>query len=96
MEIKALLSARVGEVICADCQTLCDSIVIRGCRLDRCPICHGVWLDAGEAQRVKHLFPDNSTVVDADKNRAKAKKNQSGFAVGPLVEIVAELLILLP
>lgn len=94
-ELTALQSASVGEVVCADCQTLCDSIVIRECRLDRCPTCRGVWLDAGEAQRVRHLFPEGSAVVGADRSRRKARSSLGYSGAECLVELVGDLLLLL-
>lgn len=62
--------------------------------MDWCPRCHGVWLDAGEAQRVKRLFPEGSAVVDADQSR-EPNGRQSALGAVSAVDLVGNLLALL-
>lgn len=83
-----------SELLCPDCLTACDSILIQGCRLDPCPKCHGVWLDSGEAQRVRRLFPEGSAVVLADEARPP-KEFSSALVAGTLTDAVGNLLLLI-
>src|SRR5688572_32070188 len=68
-ELRVVPRGDKSEIRCPDCLTDCDSLLIEGCRLDPCPRCHGVWLDPGEAGRIRRLFPEGSAVVIADEDR---------------------------
>jgi len=37
---------------CPKCGEELEEIVFQGIQIDRCPECHGVWLDSGELERV--------------------------------------------
>jgi len=93
-ELNAIRRTGAADLFCPDCHALCDAVVIEGCGLDVCPRCRGVWLDAGEVQRVKHLFPDESAVVDADMSRGTGKTPSAPGAVS-VVELVGNLIVLL-
>jgi len=92
-ELRVGTRAEKGEIRCPDCHTDCVSLVIEGCRLDRCPKCHGVWLDAGEVQRLKRLFPEASPVVLADESRP-SKESQQDLVAWSLADAVVNLLLL--
>lgn len=77
---------------CPDCHAECEALVIEGCRLDSCVLCHGVWLDSGEARRVQRLFPEGSAVVDADANRV-SKETQEALGALSVVDLVANLFL---
>lgn len=54
----ALAEAREVKRACpADSQTLAKEIV-HGVIIDRCPTCRGVWLDAGEMERMNQEVAD--------------------------------------
>jgi len=93
-ELRSIRRDAAGEMFCPDCHALCDIVVIAGCRLDCCPRCRGVWLDAGEAQKVSHLFPMDSAVVDADKGHS-AKAGQTVAGAASAVDLVGNLWSLL-
>lgn len=93
-EIISIRPTSVSEMLCADCHNYCNVVIIEGCRLDLCPRCHGVWLDAGEAQKVEHLFPECSAVVDADRSRGSQTK-QSAFVATSAADLVGNLLLIL-
>lgn len=87
---------RIGpcEVRCPDCMADCESLLIDGCKLDHCPKCRGVWLDSGEARRVRRLFPEGSAVVLADE-RLPSKETQHALVGCSLVEAVGNVLLLI-
>jgi uncharacterized protein len=42
---------------CPRCHAALDERVYHSMRLDVCPKCHGLWLDAGELEMVLHMPP---------------------------------------
>ena len=86
-----------GELKCCDCETNCDVLWVEGCKIDLCGRCGGLWLDAGEAERLRHLFPRNSAVVIADESRPQyGPSSQKSPAVeigGMIGEILVTILI---
>jgi len=95
VKLKSVRPTSVGDLFCPDCHDLCEPVVIQECRLDLCPRCHGVWLDAGEAEKVRLLFPDDSAVVDADKDRSKSRNNQTPLVAASAADLVGNLLLTL-
>jgi Zn-finger nucleic acid-binding protein len=93
LELRAVPAAGRSKLSCPDCHTLLEIIFVQGCVLDSCGRCHGIWLDPGEAQRVRGLFPEGSAVVDADESRATPETIRRAGAVS-LVESVADLMML--
>jgi Zn-finger nucleic acid-binding protein len=93
-ELRAITSAGVSKLKCCDCQSAFAVLAVDGCTLDSCGRCHGVWLDAGEAQRVRRLFPEGSAIVDADGGHTTQKPNE-GLVAMSLVDAVANAFILL-
>ena len=93
-DLTGIRPASVGDLFCPGCRALCDPVVIKGCHLDVCPRCHGVWLDVGEAQHVMHLFPEGSALVDADEDRA-AGRNPTVLGAASVVELVGNLFVLI-
>ena len=92
-ELRALSSARASELRCPDCRGACEAIDIKGCTLDCCGQCHGVWLDTGEVRRVSRLFPEGSAVVDADANRAASYTDATSGAIC-MVDAIANVFLL--
>jgi Zn-finger nucleic acid-binding protein len=93
LELGAVPAVGRSTLCCPDCQAHLEIIHVHGCVLDSCGRCHGIWLDAGEAQRVRRLFPEGSAVVDADESRASPETIRRAGAVS-LVESVANLMML--
>jgi uncharacterized ferredoxin-like protein len=60
-EQRALLDAKRAQhpagIKCARDGTELDEQVHDGVRIDVCPTCHGIWLDAGEVVQLLHLAP---------------------------------------
>lgn len=60
-EQRALLDARRAEhrtgIRCVRDGAELDERVYDGVRIDVCPTCHGIWLDAGELEQMIHLAP---------------------------------------
>lgn len=88
----------IGKSIiqCPDCHSECVIVSVRGCRLDSCSKCHGVWLDAGEVLHVRSLFPEGSPIIDAEQSRIAGKEFTKASATTSLVELVGNLLLLIP
>ena len=82
-ELRAAAVARPDGPPCPDCAASCGTLVAEGVTLDTCPRCRGVWLDYGEAVKLRPWFPDGSAVVAADAGRGatKAEKAAGGAAV---------------
>src|SRR5262245_58613783 len=76
-ELRLLPNASPSAFHCLDCHVACEAMKIEGCTLDVCGACHGVWLDFGEVQQVKMLFPKGSAMVDADADRVAKETNRS-------------------
>jgi Zn-finger nucleic acid-binding protein len=93
-ELRAIPSSGRSKLNCPDCQTILATLIVDGCTLDSCERCRGIWLDAGEALRVRRLFPEDSAVVDADAELAGRPANK-GWAAVPLVDCVANLILLI-
>ncbi|HEX5222296.1 MAG TPA: zf-TFIIB domain-containing protein [Verrucomicrobiae bacterium] len=89
-------SMEKSAIHCPDCRTQCDLVTVKDCRLDTCSKCHGVWLDAGEVLRVRSLFPEDSPIVDAEKGRIAGKQLAETGASMSVVEMVGNLLLLIP
>jgi Zn-finger nucleic acid-binding protein len=78
-------------VSCPGCRRTCRAVTIQGCTLDLCEQCRGLWLDAGEVERLKSLFPADSAVVDA----AVIKPGNSDvWTAAQAVDFVVQLLFL--
>jgi Zn-finger nucleic acid-binding protein len=90
--VRAVPASGVTSLVCPDCSARLAILVVAGCTLDVCQRCRGVWLDAGEAQRVSQLFPPDSALVDADRARAV---NRDGLTAFSLVDAVGNLLLLI-
>ena len=60
-EQRAQIDARRKEqsktIVCPRDQTALEERAFEGVRVDVCPSCHGLWLDAGELAQVVHLPP---------------------------------------
>jgi len=54
----ALQAAREVKRVCPADQTTLDKEVVHGVIIDRCPACQGVWLDAGEMERMNQEVAD--------------------------------------
>lgn len=50
--VLAMKAAQEDKRLCPADQTLLDKDVVHGVIIDRCPACRGVWLDAGEMERM--------------------------------------------
>lgn len=50
--VLAMQAAQEEKRVCPADQTLLDKDVAHGVIIDRCPRCRGVWLDAGEMERM--------------------------------------------
>ena len=76
---KVLNSANTtkSKAQCPSCPSSLHSFSIDGVTLDNCPDCHGVWLDYGEATRLRLLFPGSSDIV-----RAEAAKDPKPSLIG--------------
>jgi len=48
--------------------------------IDECPLCGGIWLDAGELKRIRELFPTEEDMRKANDDFATAVFEESGFA----------------
>lgn len=83
-----------SDTRCPDCLVDGESLLIDGCKLDQCPKCRGVWLDSGEARRVRQLFPEGSAVVLADE-RLPSKETQHALVGCSLVDAVGNVLLLI-
>ena len=90
-ELRRVPSAGKSEIDCPDCRAECEVLMVEGCRLDSCVLCHGIWLDSGEVRRVKRLFPEGSAVVNADEDRV-SKEADEAFGTISVVTLVGELL----
>ncbi|HMP84325.1 MAG TPA: zf-TFIIB domain-containing protein [Verrucomicrobiota bacterium] len=93
-ELRSVPRAGKGDIDCPDCHRPSVAVVIAGCRLDFCANCHGVWLDSGEVNRVRSLFPEGSAVVDADASRV-SKGTGDNLGTLPVVEFVGDLFLFL-
>jgi Zn-finger nucleic acid-binding protein len=91
-ELRAIPSSGRSKLNCPDCQTTLATLIVDGCTLDSCERCRGIWLDAGEALRVRRLFPEDSAVVDAEREAGPANR---GWAAVSLVDCVANLILLI-
>ncbi len=40
------------KLLCPNCRTEMEPVVIGGVEIDYCPSCHGIWLDEGELQEL--------------------------------------------
>jgi len=60
-EQRAQIDARRKEqsktILCPRDQAALEERAFEGVRVDVCPVCHGLWLDAGELAQVVHLPP---------------------------------------
>jgi TFIIB-like protein len=60
-EQRALLDARRAQhpagIVCPRDGAELDERTFDGVRVDFCPACHGIWLDAGELVQLAHLTP---------------------------------------
>ncbi len=92
VELRAVPRASPSEVPCPDCRAAADALMVEECRLDLCPRCHGVWLDPGEAHRLRRLFPEGSAVVMAD---ATSQEIPPPLVACSAVDAVANLLLLI-
>jgi len=93
-ELRVVPSVGASKLHCPDCHAVFQMIVVDGCTLESCGRCHGVWLDSGEAQRLRKLFPDDSAVVDADASRG-AQVIDTGAGAISVVDSVANLLLVI-
>jgi Zn-finger nucleic acid-binding protein len=93
LELRAIPAIGRSNLSCPDCQAHLEIIPVHGCILDSCGRCHGIWLDAGEAQRVSKLLPVDSAILDADQNRVGQAAN-GPFAALSVVDAVVYLLSL--
>ena len=75
---------------CPICSIELQSIERKGFEYDRCPKCHGIWLDRSELvnivekaeiERVRTSLQMNSqrTVLDGETNRVQRKVKSQGF-----------------
>lgn len=76
-----------SAIQCATCGESCLSFKHRDCALDVCSKCHGVWLDPGEASRIKDQFPERSDLVRADEERTRAK-GEPGDSTSDLLTVL--------
>jgi Zn-finger nucleic acid-binding protein len=90
-ELRAAAVAKAGGVRCPDCASACGTLVAEGVTLDVCPRCRGVWLDFGEAPKLRPWFPDDSAVVAADVGRHPTKAGKAAGTASVVVG-VADLL----
>lgn len=91
-----------SRIRCPECRSEFELLTIGGCHLDICPRCHGVWLDSGEARRIRRLFPEGSAVIIADKTRPSKQSAHALNAPAPtdveffsVLEAVGELVWLI-
>lgn len=56
-KIEARRAAHPSGINCPRDGSELDERVFDGVRVDTCPTCHGIWLDAGELEQVIHLRP---------------------------------------
>ncbi len=85
------LSQITGEpgIVCPACHAAGQIRRVHGCALDFCPRCWGLWLDKGEAEKVRAMFPDNSSILLAERNRGPT---DAGLASLQIVDCVAQIL----
>ena len=55
--IEARRAAHVSTLACPRDGTALDERIFESVRVDVCPSCHGIWLDAGELAQLLHLPP---------------------------------------
>ncbi len=87
--------ARRGErsqLKCPECRDGCEDVLVDGRRLDVCPSCRGVWLDAGEVQDLRRHFIEGSAVVGADKDVRASGMTEVSFGV---VEVIGEVVVMI-
>lgn len=95
-DLSGIPSMGCSLILCPACHSECRIVSVQGCRLDTCSKCHGVWLDSGEVLHVRSLFPEDSPIVDAEKDRVAGRKVYKTGAATSVVEMVGELLLLIP
>lgn len=85
------LSQAAGEpgVVCPACHAVSQVRRIHGCAVDFCPRCRGLWLDQGEAEKIRTCFPNNSSILLAERSRAPA---DTGLASLQIMDCVAQIL----
>ena len=47
--------------------------------IDECPLCGGIWLDAGELSRIREMFPTEESMRKANEEHATAVFEKAGF-----------------
>lgn len=69
-----------GQLSCPRCENLMDEInylVSSGIKIDRCPVCEGIWLDKGEFNAiVKYLQLCDNKEIDEEKLKDILKKER--------------------
>jgi Zn-finger nucleic acid-binding protein len=76
---------------CPDCGGPLHPLNVGGGQVDRCGRCGGVWLDAGEVARLRHLFRESSAVVDSvDSTQRLANPAWTGVEA---IDLVLNLLL---
>lgn len=85
------LSHVTGEpgIVCPACHTASQVRRVHGCALDFCPRCRGLWLDKGEAEKVRAMFPENSSILLAERSSGPADANLAPLQI---VDCVAQIL----
>jgi Zn-finger nucleic acid-binding protein len=56
-------------MLCPRCQIVLNSIILKDIQIDICPVCHGVWLDKGELQKLI----ETHAPIDIDAGQADRK-----------------------
>lgn len=75
-------TVRVGELECPVCDThmLAQDVAYGGSHveIDRCGHCGGLWLDAGEIQKIMTVSEKMAPVLEAEKAKARAELDAMG------------------
>ena len=58
-------------ILCPCCKAACRIIKIEKCEVDVCEKCHGIWIDRDEVLRLESLFPQDSSIIDAEQSRGR-------------------------
>lgn len=65
--LPTLCTASAAAIPCPGCKAESAIVTVKGCEIDVCRHCHGIWIDGDEILRLESLFPKKSEILLATR-----------------------------